>query len=192
MPNPLQPHGLQHAELPCPSITPRACSNSCPSSWWCHPTISSSVIPFSSCLQSFPASESFPVSSLHQVAKVLELQLHHQSFQWIFRRVQWMISMISNIQWMISFRVDWFELLALQGALKSLLQHYSSKCFTCAILLIPYKNTATIPILQLRKPRFRKESDSSTVTQWIITQPSVAGLALVSTWLQSWCCKPPR
>ena len=57
----LQPHGLQHTRLPCPS-TPRACSNSCPLSWWCHPTISSSVIPFSSCLQSFPASGSFPMS----------------------------------------------------------------------------------------------------------------------------------
>ena len=55
------PHGLQHARLPCPP-TPGACSNSCPSSWWCHPTISSSVIPFSSCLQSFPASGSFSVS----------------------------------------------------------------------------------------------------------------------------------
>ena len=58
----LRPHGLQHARLPCPSPTPRACSNSCPSSWWCHPTISSSVVPFSSCLQSFPASGSFPMS----------------------------------------------------------------------------------------------------------------------------------
>ena len=58
----LQPHGLQHARLPCPSTTPRACSNSCPSSQWCHPTISSSVIPFSSCLHSFPGSGSFPVS----------------------------------------------------------------------------------------------------------------------------------
>jgi len=62
VPNSLQPHGLQHAKHPCPSPTPRACSNSCPSSQWCHPTISSSVIPFSSCLQSFPASGSFPVS----------------------------------------------------------------------------------------------------------------------------------
>jgi len=58
----LRPHGLQHARLPCPSSTPRACSNSCPLSWWCHPTISSSVIPFSSWPQSFPASGSFPVS----------------------------------------------------------------------------------------------------------------------------------
>ena len=58
----LRPHGLQHARLPCPSPTPTACSNLCPLSRWCHSTISSSVIPFSSCLQSFPASRSFPVS----------------------------------------------------------------------------------------------------------------------------------
>ena len=76
--NPLWPHGLQNTRLPCPSPTPRAYSNSCPSSGWCHPTISSSVIPFFSLLQSFQL-----VSSSHQVAKVLELQL--QSFQWIFR-----------------------------------------------------------------------------------------------------------
>ena len=56
------PHGLQHARLPCPSPTPGAYSNSCPSSWWCHPTVSSSVIPFSFCLQYFPASGSFPMS----------------------------------------------------------------------------------------------------------------------------------
>ena len=60
----LQPHGLQHARLPCPSSSPWACFNSCPLSQWCHPTISSSVIPFSSCLQSFPASGAFPVSRL--------------------------------------------------------------------------------------------------------------------------------
>ena len=61
MSNSLQPHGLQHARLPCPLPTPRVYSNSCPSSWWCHPTISSSVIPFS-CLQSFPASGSCQMS----------------------------------------------------------------------------------------------------------------------------------
>ena len=60
----LQLLGLQHARLPCPSLSPRGCSNSCPLSWWCQPTISSSVIPFSSCSESFPASESFPVSQL--------------------------------------------------------------------------------------------------------------------------------
>ena len=58
----LRSHGLQHARLPCPSPTPRACSNSCLSSRWCHPTISSSVVPFSSRLQSFPESGSVPVS----------------------------------------------------------------------------------------------------------------------------------
>ena len=58
----LQSHGLQHARLPCPSPTPEACSNSCPSSRWCHPTISSSVVTFSSCLPSFPASGSFLMS----------------------------------------------------------------------------------------------------------------------------------
>ena len=58
----LQPHGLQHARLPCLLPTPGACSNSCSSSQWCHPTISSSVVPFSSCLQSFPASRSFSMS----------------------------------------------------------------------------------------------------------------------------------
>ena len=60
----LRPHGLQHARPPCPSPTPGFCSNSCPSSQWCHPTISSSVVPFSSCLKSFPASGSFPMSWL--------------------------------------------------------------------------------------------------------------------------------
>ena len=58
----LQLHGLQHARLPCPSPTPEACSNSCLSSWWCHPTISSSVVPFPSHLQSIPASGSFQMS----------------------------------------------------------------------------------------------------------------------------------
>ena len=61
MSNSLWPHRLQHARLPCPSPTPRSCSNSYPFSWWCHPTISSSVVPFS-CLQSSPASGSFPMS----------------------------------------------------------------------------------------------------------------------------------
>ena len=62
--NCLRPHGLQHARLPCLSLSPRVCSNSCPLNWWCHSTISSSVIPFSSRLQSFPAAGSFPVSQL--------------------------------------------------------------------------------------------------------------------------------
>ena len=86
MSNSLQPRGLQHARLSCPSISPGICSNRCPLSWWCHPTISSCAVPFYFCLQSFPTSGSFPASwSSHQVAKVLELQPQHKSFQWIFR-----------------------------------------------------------------------------------------------------------
>ena len=82
----LWPHGLQHARLPCPSLTPRVYANSCPLSWWCHPTISSSVIPFSPAFILSQHQGLFQwVSSLHQVAKGLEFQLQHQSFQWIFR-----------------------------------------------------------------------------------------------------------
>ena len=81
----LWPHGL-HARPPCPSPTPGVDSNSCPLSQWCHPTISSSVISFSSCLQSFSVSGSLKwVSSSQQVAKVLEFQLQNESFQTIFR-----------------------------------------------------------------------------------------------------------
>ena len=110
----LQPHGLQYTRLHCRSPAPGACSNSCASSWWCHPSISSSVVPFFSCLQSYPASESFPMSQFfNQVVKVLDLQLQHQSFH--------------EHSGLISFTMDWFDLLAVQGTLKSLLQHHSSK-----------------------------------------------------------------
>ena len=82
----LRPHGMQHTRPPCPSPTPRACSNSCTSSWWYHLTMSSSVVPHCFYLQSFPTLGSFPRrSSSHQVAKILEFQLQHQSFQWIFK-----------------------------------------------------------------------------------------------------------
>ena len=82
----LQPCGLQHSGLPCSSLSPGVCSHSCLLSQWCDLTISSSAAPFFSCPQSFPVSGLFQwVSSLHQVAKVLELQLQHQSCQWTFR-----------------------------------------------------------------------------------------------------------
>ena len=106
--NSLRPHGLQHARLPCPSPTPGACSNSCPSSWWCHPTISSSVVPFSSCLQSFPASGSFPVS---------------QFFTSGGPSFSCSISPSNEYSELISFKIDWLDLLAVQGTL----QHHSSK-----------------------------------------------------------------
>ena len=81
-------HGLQHTRLPCPSSTPRAYSNWCLSRWWCHPIISSSGIPLL-LLLAFNLSQHQSlfnwVSSSHQVVKVLEFQLQHQSFQWLFR-----------------------------------------------------------------------------------------------------------
>ena len=81
----LWPHGLQHTRPPCPSPNPGVYSNSCPSHWWYHPTISSSVISFSSCLQSLPASGSFQKSWFFTSGgQILEFQLQHQSFQWIF------------------------------------------------------------------------------------------------------------
>ena len=81
--NSLQPNGLQHTRLPCPSPTPRAYSNSCLLGWWCHPTISSPSPPAFNLSQHQGLFQW--VSSSYQVAKVLEFQLQHQSFQWIFR-----------------------------------------------------------------------------------------------------------
>ena len=110
----LRPHGLQHARLPCSSPTPWACSNSCPLSRWCDPTISSSVIS-SSCLQSFPASGSFQMSQFFRIR-----QLKYWSFSFS-------ISPSNAYSGLISFRINWFDLPIAQGTLKSLLQHHSSK-----------------------------------------------------------------
>ena len=83
MSDPLRPHGLKHAWLPCPSPSPRVCSNSCPSptmSWWCYPTILSSVVPFSSCLQSFPASRSFLMNWLFPSTSASVLPMNIQGW----------------------------------------------------------------------------------------------------------------
>ena len=122
----LWPHGLQHARLPCPSPTPGACSNSCPSSQWCHPTISSSVIPFSSCLQSCPASGSFQMSQF--------FALGSQSIgDWAF--FSFSISPSNEYSGLISFWMDWLDLLAVQGTLKSLLQTTVQKHQFCGTQL---------------------------------------------------------
>ena len=109
----LQLQGLQHARPPCPSPTPGVYSNSCPLSQWYHPTISSSVIPFSSCPQSFPVSGSFSMSQLFTSGG----QSTGASFNF---------SPSNAYSKLISFTIDWFDL-AVQGTLKSLLQHHSSK-----------------------------------------------------------------
>ena len=127
----LWPHGLQHSRLPHPSPSPGVCSNSSPLNWWCHPTISSSVAPFSSCPQSFPASVSSPVS-------------------WLFASGgQSIVASASasvlpmNIQDWFPFRMDWLDLLAVQGTLKSLLQHHSSKASIVGRLAFFYGSALT-------------------------------------------------
>ena len=109
-------HGLQHTRRPCPSPTPGAYSNSCPSRQWCHPTISSSVVPFFSHLQSFPASGSLPMSWL-----VLHIRWPKY---WSF---SFSINPSNEYSGLISFRMDWLDLLAVQGTLKSLVQHHNLK-----------------------------------------------------------------
>ena len=134
----LWPHGLQHARPPCPSTTLRVYSNSCPLSWWCYSTIQP-VVPFS-CLQSFLASVSFLVS-----------QFFTSGGQSIG-----VSALASVLPGLISFRTDWFDLLAFQGTLKNLLQHHSSKAsilrlsaFFLVQLSHPYMTTGkTLALIQ--------------------------------------------
>ena len=113
--NSLRPHGLQHARLPCPSATPRVYPNSCPLSWWCHPTISSSVIPFFSRLQSFPASGSFPMS-----------QFFASGGQSIGVSVSTSVLPMNTQDWSPLGRTGWISLQS-KGLSRVFLQHYSSK-----------------------------------------------------------------
>ena len=109
----LQPHGLQHTSLPCPSLSPGAGSNFCPLSQWCHPTISSSVCcPFLLLPQSFPSSGSFPS----------ELALTRWPKYWSIS-----ICSFNEYSGLIYFKIDWFDHLAVQETLKSPLQHQSLK-----------------------------------------------------------------
>ena len=129
MSNSLWPHRLQHARPPCPSPTPGAYSNSRPSSWWCHLTISSSVVPFSSCLQYFPASGSFHLILAKRPRSDQGL------FKWVsslLRRpkywsISFSISPSNEYSGLMFFAINWFDLLAVQRTLESLLQHHSSK-----------------------------------------------------------------
>ena len=103
----LWPHGLQHAWAPCPSPTPGVYSNPCPLSWWCHPTISSSVVPFSYSLQSFPASGSCPKSWCFTSAGQ---NIGASAFS---------ISLSNQFSGLISFRINWLYLLAVQRTLNN-------------------------------------------------------------------------
>ena len=111
----LWPHGVQHARLPCPSPTPKVCSNSCLSSWWCHSTISSYIIPFSSRLQLFPASGSFPMS--HFLAS---------GGQSIGVSASASVLPMNSLGWFRLVLTGWISLHS-KGLFKSLLQHHSLK-----------------------------------------------------------------
>ena len=111
----LWPYWLQYARFHCPSLSPGVCSNSCPLSRWCHSTILSSVIPFSSCPQSFPTSGFF--------SNELALLIRWPEY-WSF---SFSVCSSNEYSGLISFRIDWFDLLSVQGTLKNLLQHHSLK-----------------------------------------------------------------
>ena len=122
-------HGLHHARRPCPSQSPRIRSNSCSLSLICHPTISSFVYPFFSFPQSFPASGVFPNESA---------LLMRWPRDWSFN---FSISPSNDYSGLISFRIDWFDLLAVQGTLKSLLQHHNLKAS-----VLPHSASFMVPL----------------------------------------------
>ena len=142
----LGPHEPQHARPPCPSPTPAVHPNPCPLSRWCHTTVSFSVAPFSFCPQSFPASGSFPM-------KETALCIRWPKY-WHFSLS---ISPFNEYSGLISFRIDWFDLLAIPGILKSLLQHHISKAsvlWCSAFLMVqlshPYMTTGNTIALTIQ------------------------------------------
>ena len=171
-------HGLWYARPPCPSPTPRACSNSCPLSRWCHPTISSSVVPFSSHLQSFPASGSF------------ESVLH---IRWPkYWSLSFSISPSNVYSGLISFTIDWFDLLAVQGTLKSLLQHHSSKAsilqcsaFSMVQLSHPYMATRKTIALTIQTFVDKVMSLLFNMVSRMVRDFLLRSKCLLTAWLQS-------
>ena len=138
----LRPHELQHTSPPCPSSTPGAYSNSCPLSWWCRPTILSSVIPLFLPLSIF--------LSIRVFSNELVLCIKWQMY-WSF---SFSISPSNEYSVLTSFKMDWLDLLSVQGTLKSLLQHHSSKAsvlqgsaFFVAQLSHPYMTTRKTTVL---------------------------------------------
>ena len=138
----LRPHELQHIRLPCPSLSPGVCSNSCPLGQWCHPTISSSLNPFSFCPQSSP-----------EFSNESTLCLRWPRY-W---SLGFSISPSDEYSGLISFRIDWFTLLAVQGILKNLLQHHSSKA--------SFLQYSTFFIIQLSHP-YMTRGKTIALTIW--------------------------
>ena len=176
----LRPHELQHARPPCPSPTPRVHPNPHPLSWGCHPIISSTVVPFSSCPQSFPASGSFQVS-----------QLFASGGQSIGVSFSFSISPSNEHPGLISFRMDWLDLLAVQGTLKNLLQHRSSKAsIRCSAFFIvqlshPHMTTGkTIALIRRTSVGKVMPLLFNTLSRLVITFLPRSKHLLIS-WLQS-------
>ena len=158
----LWPHELQHARPPCPSPTPRVHPNPYASSQWCHPTILSSIIPFSSCPQSFPASGSFPMS-----------QLFASGGQSIGVSASTSVLPMNTQDWSSSFTMDWLDLLAVQGTLKSLLQHHSSKA---SIL-----QRSAFFIVQLSHP-YTTTGKTIALTRWTFVDKVMSLLFNMLSW----------
>ena len=172
----LRPHELQHARPPCPPPTTRVYPNSCPLSRWLHPTISSSVIPFSSCPQSFPASGSFP------------LHIRWPKY-WSF---SFNISPSNEHPGLISSRMDWLDVLSVQETLKSLLQHHSSKAsilrcsaFFTVQLSHPYMTTGKTIALTRRTFVDKVMSLLSNMLSRLVITFLPRSKHLLISWLQS-------
>ena len=176
----LWPHGLQHTRLPCPSPTPGACSNSCPSSWWCHPTISSSVIPFSSCLHFFP--------SIRVISNESALRIRWPKY-WSF---SFSIRPSNEYSGLTAFRMDWLDLLAVRGTLKSLLQHHSLRASILQssaffMVQLSHPNVTTGKTIALTRWTFVSKVMSllfNMLTRLVIAFLPMSKCLLIS-WLQS-------
>ena len=176
----LRPHGLQHSRLPCPSPVPRVCSNSCLSSQCCHPTISSSVVPFSSLPSVFPSIRDFSSESV--------LCIRWPKY-WSF---SFSISPSSEYSGLISFRIDWLDLLAVQGTLESLGQHHSSKAsillcsaFFMVKLSLPYMSTGKTKALTRQNFVGKIMSLLFNILSKLVMAFLTRSKSLLISWLQS-------
>ena len=171
-------HGLQLTRLPCPPLSPRVYSNSCPLSQWCHPTISSSVASFSSCPQFFSESGSFPMSWLFIISCPK---------YWRFS-----ISPSNESSGLISFRIDWFDFLAVQETLKSLLQLHNLKAsilrhsaFFMIQLSHPYLTTGKTIALTIQMFVSKMMPLLFNMLSWFVIAFLPRSKCLLILWLQS-------
>ena len=181
----LRSHGLQYARLPCPSPTPRDYSNSYPLRQWCHPTISSSVIPLFSRLQSFPAS-----GSLHESVLCIKWPKYWS--------LSFNISLSNEYLGLISFRMDWLDFLGVQRTLKSLLQHHTSKAlilwhsaFFIVQLSYPYMTTGKIIALTTWTYDGKVMSLLFIMLSRLVIAFLPRNKCLLISWLQ-WFWSPPK